>query len=131
MRALAAIKSVGNGHRLSGGISHHHNIALIEVDLEARHLLEAKKEELEVGDVHLRAFDHDDRVVSILEDGDSRAPREVGGNTSDVARGFSPIGSFLPSGCLITSVSLSFCSSSTEGLQAAGARRRELLFLLH
>ena len=32
--------------------------------------MEAEKEELEVGDVHLRAFDHDDRVISILEDGD-------------------------------------------------------------
>ena len=50
--------------------------------------MEAKKEELEVGDVHLRAFDHDDRVVSILEDGDPRAPRKVWGNPTDVASGF-------------------------------------------
>ena len=50
--------------------------------------MEAEKEELEVGDVRLRAFDHDDSVVSILEDGDPGATGKVGSNPTNMASGF-------------------------------------------
>ena len=86
--AHAAIKPVGDGQSLRGGVSHHHHITLGEVDLEALHLLEAEEEELEVGDIRLRAFNHDDSVVSILEHGDPGATGEVGSNPTNMASGF-------------------------------------------
>src|SRR4051812_5318676 len=65
-----AVKSICYTLAFVLGVSQDHHLALVEVDLEARHLLEAQQKELEVLNITLRALHHDDGVIRILEKGD-------------------------------------------------------------
>jgi hypothetical protein len=68
---------------------HDHNLALIEVDFEARHGLEAKEEELEVDKIKFLPLHHDHSMVCILEVGNPTSRNVMSYHTRDVAENLS------------------------------------------
>ena len=62
-----AIKHVGNPKALLIEGPENHNLALMEVDSEARHALQTEEDEFEIGNRQSLGLYHDDGVVRILK----------------------------------------------------------------
>lgn len=69
--ALLAVKQVGDRFLLLVSGPQYHDLTLVEVNAKAGHVLKTEKEELEVCKSKRIRLEHDDRIIGILQVGDS------------------------------------------------------------
>jgi hypothetical protein len=80
-----AIQLVGDPDLFVSRLAHDNDFALVVVNLEAGHVLEAHEKELEVGNIFLRVLYQDEGVVRVLKVGNASG-KEVRDYSVDVTR---------------------------------------------